>query len=206
MIKASAAKCGASRAGRTEQHGLGTPTQPGHCSLMRIDTALQSLPTASLECLQPSVTSTLLPNRACPEKPAVLFSYCCGFSKTSNTAGELASFSWYLSSTQPAGMEERDVCCIAEEFRALQYQGGRSVIIRSITVAKSPKLGSVQNTVSQVLLQKATAISKQHTVPPAQSTQLTTARGAFLAATVNKKALLDYRKGNSAWELSWALE
>lgn len=150
---------------------MGTPTQPGHCSLMRIDTALQSLPAASLECLQPSVTTTLLPNRACPEKPVVLFSYCCGFSKTSNTAGELASFSWYLSSTQPAGMEERDVCCIAEEFRALQYQCWSSVIIRSITVAKSPKLGSVQNTVSHETSSTAEGNSDQQAAHCAPSTE-----------------------------------
>lgn len=64
----------------------------------------------------------------------------------------------------------------------------------------------------QVLQQKAKAISEHHTCAPQhigcgqQSTELSTARGAFLAATVNNKTLLDYRKGNSVWELSWALE
>lgn len=62
---------------------------------------------------------------------------------------------------QPVGIEERDVCCIMEEFHAPQYQCGKSIIIESTTVAKSPNLGSVQNTVSHETSSTAEGNSNQ---------------------------------------------
>lgn len=94
-IKANDAVSPASRAGRADQPGLGHPCSvrvSPHHSLMSAHTTFGSVAAASLcKYLQPSVFTALLPNKTCPEKPAVLSSNCRGSNKTSNTAGMLAS-------------------------------------------------------------------------------------------------------------------